>query len=432
MKGHDAAQALAEETPAERIPDHPLIPRNKPAPITTADELAELVRHVREAGSFAFDTEFIGEETYYPWICLVQIGTADRVALVDPLPGPDRDALDLTPVWELIVDPAVETIVHAGAQDLEPAARLLGRAPANIFDTQIAAGFVGRPYPLGLRRLVQELAGIRLGKALTFTQWDRRPLSDVHLRYATDDVRYLPAAREALRAELEAYGHTAWAAAECATLSELDRYGFDPDSRVAKLVGNRSLKPRTVAALREILILRDEIARCEDTPPRTVLKDDVVLRVAKEHVKSVDRLLAIKGLPRPFAERHGRAVIEATARAMEGPPPKRAEYQLPEERPIDSVRIDSLWSLASTFALGRGVAPALLGNRRRVAELYFARRAGRTPEGPLVEGWRDEIGGSVLCQMMSGEDRVVVRWVDGRMETTVNGGGPANSRDSPE
>lgn len=415
--GHDAAQAMAEEMPPDRVPDHPLIPDNNPVPITTEAELHELVEHVRAVGSFAYDTEFIGEETYHPRICLIQIGTSDRVALVDPLPADGRAPLDLTPVWDLITDPDVETIVHAGAQDLEPAARHLKRAPARIFDTQIVAGFAGRPYPLGLRRLVEELVGARLGKALTFTQWDRRPLSAVHARYASDDVRYLPAARETLRADLETLGHTVWAEEECAKLASLDQYRFDPDARVKKLLGNRSFKPKTVSVLRALIMLRDRVARDENLPPRTVLKDDVVVRLAKEHARSVDRLASVKGLPRPFVDRYGAEVIEVTAHAMELPPPKRGTYALPDETPLDTVQIDSLWAMVSTYCLGRGVAPALVGNRRVVAEFHFRHRgAALLGSGPLASGWRHELVGEIVEQVLAGKRTMRVSWANGRME----------------
>ncbi|HUC83566.1 MAG TPA: ribonuclease D, partial [Candidatus Acidoferrales bacterium] len=202
---HDTAHASAEENP-----------KNAPLPqiILSPPDLSALLDRLRAAGSFAYDSEFIGELTYLPQLCLIQVATASEVALIDPLAG-----LDVTAFWELVADPVVEKIVHAGDQDVEPVFRHAGKPPANIFDTQIAAGFVALPYPLALAKLVHEMTGARLGKSLTFTHWDQRPLSNHQLRYAADDVRYLPAVGAELRKRLTANGHLAWAIEECGQLS---------------------------------------------------------------------------------------------------------------------------------------------------------------------------------------------------------------------
>src|SRR5207244_222856 len=108
----------------------------------------------------------------------------DPVALIDPLAG-----VDLRPFWEIIADPGVEKIVHAGEQDVEPVIRHLGREAHNVFDTQIACGFIGMAYPVALAKLVAELVGAKLGKGLTFPHWDQRPLSASELRYPGAAVR---------------------------------------------------------------------------------------------------------------------------------------------------------------------------------------------------------------------------------------------------
>src|SRR5204863_1978024 len=127
-------------------------------------------------------------------------------------------------------DPSVEKIVHAGAQDVEPVIRNIGKEPANLFDTQIAAGLAQMAYPIALAKLVLELTGAKLGKGLTFTHWDQRPLSDMQLRYAADDVRYLPAVRDAIVKNLESLGHLNWAREECAAMCNASLHTFNPDT----------------------------------------------------------------------------------------------------------------------------------------------------------------------------------------------------------
>ena len=124
------AEAEAEAVQLDTIDDHPMIVNGKPEIVEDEAGLRSIADHVREAGSFAYDTEFIGEETFYPRICLVQIATAERLVLIDPVKVPD-----LGPIFEMVADPEVETLVHDGAQDLEPVRRLLDRDPGGIVDT---------------------------------------------------------------------------------------------------------------------------------------------------------------------------------------------------------------------------------------------------------------------------------------------------------
>jgi|SRR5665213_981605 len=190
-RNHESAHADASAHAPEPADTavRPLVHVGPPDMIETAGQLEQLIANLRDDGSFAYDSEFIGELTYHPRLCLLQVASHRRVALIDPLAE-----LDLTPFWELLADPSIGKIVHAGEQDIEPVVRHLRRPAANVLDTQICAGFIGLPYPLSLSKLVAELTGARLGKGLTFTHWDNRPLSQVQLRYAADDVRYLPAA----------------------------------------------------------------------------------------------------------------------------------------------------------------------------------------------------------------------------------------------
>lgn len=145
----------------------PLVPQGEPEMLSTPSALDEFLDHVRAAGSFAYDTEFIGEETFLPRICLVQLSTTERVGLVDPLELPD-DAMRC--VWKAVCDPTLQTIVHAGGQDVLIAQRGAGESASAVIDTQIAAGMTGMPWPLSLANLVESLSGVHLPKGHTFTE----------------------------------------------------------------------------------------------------------------------------------------------------------------------------------------------------------------------------------------------------------------------
>lgn len=374
-------------------------------------DLEPLVDEIRGLGAFAYDTEFIGEEHYDPFICVVQVSTPQRVAIVDPIAG-----VDITPILELIADPKVETIVHAGQQDLEPVVRALQRAPAAIFDTQIAAAFVDRPYPLGLRSLVEECVGVALHKALTFTRWDKRPLSPVHVHYAADDVRYLHAIRADLARRLDERGAAAWVREECDAFGDLDRYGFDAADRFRKLLGARSFSRRQQGILFELVLLRDELARAADVPPRTLMKDDVLGRLAKSPPKQRDHMRLVRNLPNPVVDQHGDAIMEAIERGRNRDRSDLPYVRTVDESPADRVGIDGLWAVACASCHARGVDPTLVTSRREVAVLFDAFKRGGAErvaelELTMMAGWRAQVVGDELLRLLQGGG-VEFKWAE--------------------
>lgn len=412
MRAHEASQEDARNHPPVVVPDHPLICKDDPLLIETPDALADLIDHVRAIGSFAYDTEFIGELSYYPRLCLVQIATHERIALVDPLSN-----LNLDVVRDLIIDPAIATLVHAGLQDLMPIARLTGKPPANIFDTQIASGMAGLSYPLGLARLIEELFDISLGKGLTFTHWDHRPLSPMHLGYAADDVRYLPAIRAALQERLDERGHSDWADAECAAVAESCSEAHQPELLYRRVKGAQSLRPRRLAVLRELTMLRDQAARAHDVPPRSLFKDAVLLDLARNPVKSVEKLSKIPGLPRRVAQAYGEAMVSTTLAALELPKddlPVLPDYV--RETPKEQVRIESLNALAANLCHACDIAPGLAVNRKDIVQLYFALQRGRDLQTcRLMQNWRRKLLGEPLRDFIEGSRTIAMKWEGGRM-----------------
>lgn len=397
--------------PKIRIPDHPLVCPDPPEIIEEADALASFLDHVRTAGVFAYDTEFIGEESYHRKLCLIQMATSARVAVIDPMNG-----LDVTGVWELIADPALETIVHAGDQDLEPVVRHLDRTPANIFDTQVAAAFTNRPYPLSLLRMVEDILGVELPRSMAYTRWDHRPLSPLHTQYAAEDVRTLIAVRAQLGEELEQRGHDAWVRAECERLSAKDLLVFNGETQRVRAQGNRDLRPRGTAILGGLVYLRDEIARAVDLPPRTVLRDDVLVRLAKNPVRTTEALAATKGFPRPIASDYGEKILRVIKEAVELPAKDLPVSTAVEETPDDQTAIDGLWAIVSCYCRGLGIAPGIVTSRRVIAQFYLAERSGIPREElPVMQSWRRELAGAFMESLLAGRTSVGFAWRDGTL-----------------
>jgi ribonuclease D len=409
----DEADAAADNHPR---PHHPLVTHAAPDLVTTDDGLAELLAHLRAAGSFAYDSEFIGELTYFPKLCLIQTASAQRVALIDPLAD-----LDLRPFWELIADGSVEKIVHAGQQDIEPVFRHIGQVACNVFDTQIAAGLAGLPYPLSLSKLVHELAGARLGKGLTFSHWDQRPLSAMQLRYAADDVRYLPLVRSELGKRLDALGHAGWAAEECAALCDPVLYRFDPDTYYQRVRGATSLQPKNLAVLRELTIWRDAAAREENVPPRSLLKDEILIDLSRNPAKSVEKLDRVRGLPRPVEKAHGQRIVDATLRALANPVPNLSAGRDVEPTPTERFRSDALWATAQALCTGRGIDSSVVLSRQDCGELYRALAGGQDlTDLRVMKGWRREALGERLVRLYEGAETMSLGWSNGSLRADVS------------
>lgn len=407
---HESAHARqqAEQTPHKPI-DHPLVAKSAGELIVSDSALKDFIDHLRQQKSFAYDSEFIGELSYHPRLCLIQAATTQRIGLIDPLAG-----VNLCPFWELLCDPSIEKIVHAGEQDIEPVHRLTGRPAANIFDTQIAAGMAGLAYPVSLGKLIHQLLGVRLGKGMTFTHWDRRPLSALQLRYAADDVRYLLAVRAELGKRLEALGHSDWAAEECRSLCDPARYRFDPDGDYLRIRGAGSLSPQQLSVLRELMIWRDAAARANDLPPRTFLKESILIELARSPVRSVEKLARVKGLPRPVQQAHGQQIIQAIIRGLESAQPQRPDEQT-ELTPAQRFGADSLFAVASSICAARGIDAALVVSRQEVTELYLALCTDRPlPTLRLLSGWRARVCGDKLLELIRG-GQLHLRWRDGRL-----------------
>jgi ribonuclease D len=368
--------------------------------------LAELLQALRAAGSFAYDSEFIGELTYLPRLCLIQAASTTRIALIDPLAD-----LDVRPFWELVADASIEKVVHAGLQDVEPVFRAVGKPPANLFDTQITAGFAGIGYPLSLSKLVYSTVGAKLGKGLTFSHWDHRPLTDHQLRYAADDVRYLPAVRHELGKKLEGKQHVAWAREESASLADPSLHVFDPQTQWAKIRGAATLPGVNQAILRELVAWREGAAAAEDVPPRTLVKDEILMDMSRDPMESVADLTRVKGLPRPVEDKYGEAILAATNKAKSLPAGDHPSIAIHEPSPEEKFRADSLFYAMQTICAGQQIDPNLVTSRQEIGELYRLLSAAKDP-GKLrvLRGWRREAVGQKLLDIHAGRADFSANW----------------------
>lgn len=377
-EAHASDEALAP------IIDHPLVPTAEPELIDDEQAFNRFMDELETVDRFAYDTEFIGEFTYYPRICLVQIAAQDRVVLVDPLAG-----FPITRFWALVAAETPTKIVHAGMQDLEPPLRELDKPPRGVFDTQIAAGFCGVRFPVSLKDLVEEMCGGEIGRGLKFSQWDRRPLTPKQLRYAADDVRYLLLLHERLTDELEQRGRTKWAAEEFDGFADPSIYRTDPATRKLKVQGHNKMKARPRLALRELVIWRETIAQQRDISPRVLITDEALKLVAEAGVTEPRQLRGIEGLSKAVVRDLGDQIAEISRAVVEGPKPERSPKRA---RPTEAedVAVDRAWAKLGEVCETEGVSRTLVTNRRRLADHVLRLVRGNEPKDTeMTSGWRE-------------------------------------------
>ena len=370
------------------------------APDTTA-----LADRARETGRLGIDTEFVGEGRYRPLLCLVQVAVLDdagapEITVLDPLVG---DGIDFEPLAEVLADPSVEVVLHAGRQDVALLRRVWSTELTNIFDTQIAAGFAGLRAQLGYEPLLNEILGVRLRKSASFTKWDTRPLSPEQVEYAREDVLHILQLSERLQERLGAMGRLQWAVEECRFLEDV-RDDRDPDTLFEKLPRVGGLEPAVRAVARELILWRELTAREVDRPASSVLQDATLVEIAKRRPKSVDRLTQIRGLHEGTLRRRGADIVAAVQRGLERPPIPSGSERPAQPGPQDAPLIALAEALVRTRALENDLAYELMAARADLQQVVLAVRDGRPPpEVRTLRGWRRELIGDELLALLRGD-----------------------------
>ncbi len=382
QKSH--SQSHAEGTVSPILQGHPLVSTEKHRLIETNDELKALCDGIHDEKIFAFDTEFIGEDSYFAHTCLIQVATTNGVTLIDPFLVDD-----LTPLYEVICHPEIITIVHAGLQDFEPVIRLHEDVPKNIFDTQIALGFTGFPWPLSLTKTISAILKHTVGGHFTFSQWDARPLTKRQLHYAADDVRYLIAVHDYLRSQLKSLKREDWLRDECIKFSDGDTFEFNTHQAVKKVCGTKTPKSKELKRIQALVVLRNSIAKEKNLPPKDVFPNECVWHLAKNNVTNSNQMSNIRGFPKHIAVQHGEQILSCIEDSNSIEPVKLRKPQKIESEPKMRQELDGAWSLFNAYCVGHSMAPGLVSNRQTFTDWYLDLRTGTNEEtGPLSQGWR--------------------------------------------
>jgi ribonuclease D len=377
--------------------------------LATSEELAAVAELARTRGRLGIDTEFMSEGRYRALLCLVQVAVDDpdaeegiRITLIDALADPA-----VGPLAELLGDPAIEVVLHAGRQDVAILRRVWGTELNNVFDTQIAAGFAGASAQAGYGNLLGAILGRRVGKTASYTRWDARPLTTEQLDYAAEDVAHLLQLADELQRRLRASGRLEWAQEECRRL-EGATDERDPEVVWERLPRIGQLDPRARAVAQKLAAWRERTASAEDRPVGSVLADPTLVELAKRQPSSLRSLEHIRGLHPSTIKRRGEPVLDAIEAGRGAPPIPREEARGRSE-PGDAPLIVLAEALLRARALEAGLAYELISSRSELELIIAAaRRREPEPEVRTLGGWRRELVGDDLRDLLAGHSAVAV------------------------
>lgn len=356
--------------------------------IQTAEALATHAERWQQQAWLTVDTEFVRIDTYYPKLCLVQIGDPEQAVCIDTLAF-----ADLTPLLDVLYAPHSIKVFHAASQDLEILVRMHGDCPQPLFDTQIAATLLGIGDQIGYAGLIDKRLGITLDKSLSRTDWARRPLKEAELAYAAADVSHLATIFPALQDELARQGRLAWLAEDCARMSDAKNYVTHPEDAWQRLRGLARMDAvaQTVAA--SLAAWREAEAQNRDRPRKWIIDDDAIYRMAERLPDSIAQLEALGTLPPKTIERHGENLLALIASARAQPASKRiADDELSGEQKL---RLRELQNFVQTRAADLQLPSGYLAPR---ADLIEVLRRGADATVPVLSGWRRQECGDALLR----------------------------------
>jgi len=369
--------------------------------LTTTAQVARLMDAARTDRRLGIDLEFIRERTYTPQLALVQVAVGEQLHLIDPL-----GEVDLAPILALVGDESVCKVVHAGSQDLEILEGLAGETPRCIFDTQIAAAFLGYGQQISYSGLVESGLGTSLLKGESYTDWLARPLSDAQERYAIDDVRYLLPLHDLLTRELEKNERLSWVEEEFLRYEDRKLYHPPPELLFRKVKRFGTLDPLGLTVLVELAKWREDEAKQRNRPRRSVITDDVLVEIARKRPSAIDDLQRMRGFHSRDIKRYGLALLDQVKVGLAVPVDERPRLvRRPKMTPEAEATTELLTATMRAISRGERLAAPLVCKADEIEELVRSYNKGEVDPGEhrVLSGWRGEVVGEKLLDFLSGK-----------------------------
>lgn len=373
--------------------------------IKTESALQQLCQDLAQAPLISFDTEFVAEDSYRPQLCLLQVATESHIAIIDPL-----ECEDLTPFWDLLVDPDRSVVVHSGREEILFCYRATGKLIPNLFDIQIAAGFLGMEYPASYGKLVQRVVGRTLDKEETRSDWRHRPLSRQQLEYAAQDVRDLAKIYRHLTERLHKHGRLTWLMEET-RLKQEELSSLESSENWHRLSGVSALSGKSLSIARGLWNWRDSRARQRNVPPRKILRDDLIIELARRATADPRRVSALRGME----YRNTRQLIPELSQVIEEsilhpPPIWPRKHRYGKGQPA-SMLTQFLAAAMAFICHQKHIAPMLVATSDDLRDFVLYRldeEADQSHPPALLRGWRADIVGRDLDDLLEGKIGIVL------------------------
>jgi ribonuclease D len=382
--------------------------------ITQQSAFDALCRELADAGTVTFDTEFVSELYYQPRLCLLQFGTADRIEAVDPFKIDDLSAW-----WKLMIDDVTTVVVHGGREEVRYCLRFTGQRPRKLVDVQVAEGLLSRGFPLSYKALVQRVLGEKIDGSQTRTDWGHRPLTSNQVEYALEDVRYPLRIWEKQQKQLSKLGRLEWALDEFERRID-DYQAEDEREGWRRISGVQRLSRREMAIIREIHTLRNEEAARRDKPPRSILRDDLIIDLARRKPRTLKEVTATRGMERRDYRKLAEDLLAGVQRGLDLPddecPARPASHRAEPQEDL----LAKLLALALADRCAElGISSSIVGTMNDLTELvrWHTFEAGEGELPRLMQGWRAEVCGNVLTDLLDG--RVTLRVADPHHEAPL-------------
>ena len=372
--------------------------------ITSPAQLADFCRRLASTNRIGIDTEFVSEDTYRPELCLVQVATERELAVIDPY-----RAGDLTSFWRTLAAGKHTTVAHAAREEVNFSLADCDRPPANLFDTQIAAGFCSTEYPSSYGATVTKFLDQQPGKGEQRTDWRRRPLTEPQIEYALEDVRYLLPLHDELQRQLKKLERRDWLTEEMNTWQQEVREARTRE-RWRKVSGIGSLSGRSLAVVQQLWLWREQEAERRDLPPRRVLRDDLIVELAKRKSDNPEKIGAIRGMQRNPKSPMIQELATCIRRGLESPLDDLG--RLPREPMPSQLNLlgQFLSPALSSICRSANVATSLAGTAGDVRDLIAYRlNFGDATDGEpplLARGWRAELVGHLIEDLLAGRKSI--------------------------
>ncbi len=362
--------------------------------IDKPEQIKGLCERILKVPWIAMDTEFLREKTYYPVFCLLQIATPEWVVCVDPIALPD-----LTELFEVINKPDIIKVLHSCRQDLEIFYHFAGKVITPVFDTQIAAPLLGFQENPGYAMLVSSFLNINLSKAHTRTDWSIRPLSEAQIQYAADDVIYLCKIYKMICQRLEESGRSDWLNKDFDRLNNIELYQLPPAKAWLKVKGKNRLTGKQLSIVQALTEWRERTAQAENRPKNWLVRDDLILELAKLQPVTIGELAKIRTINERSVNRYGKVICQLIDEAKDKVPiPLNDKSKIKKKTQQQEAVLDVLTALVRVRADENSINPIILASKKDLEKLLIDEE-----NSLILQGWRYSMVGKELQGLLKGQ-----------------------------